>query len=104
MTAREVAEPLSKILAELDAYKDDPVQFVRTKHRICDAYIASLSPDRQKYAKDFQESLDVLVAMSGSPNRALQALAQEMQERCEVLKNCQEQLQTGDVGIEPWKR
>lgn len=84
-----------EIFALVDQLKDlghNPEQFAQTKRLLIDCYIASLPLEAQKRSRAFQQEVEILVAVSGTPIRAISMLMDEITDRCDAMDGFNDQL------------
>lgn len=92
MSLQANANEILVLLEQLKNLDHDPEQFAKTKRRLFDHYILSLPQERQQQARDFQQEIDTMVVVSGTPFRAISVLLNEIIDRCDAMDGFNNQL------------
>lgn len=82
-------------LAELRRVADDPVAFAALRHRILDTHMRELPAERRENLLGYQDEIEALRAVSGSPVRAFNGLMQTMSDHLEAITRLQRRIRQG---------
>ncbi len=94
---------IAALLAELPRHANDPETFVRLRKQILQTFIRSVPSTHREYLQDFQNEIDVIIAIAGSPERAVKRLVEECNDRCNTLIALARELNAlhGEAAIAP---
>lgn len=76
---------ITALLAQLPSHANDPAAFVQLRKQILQTFIRSVPSAHRQSLQDFQGQIDVIIAIAGSPERAVKRLVEECNERCNTL-------------------
>lgn len=69
--------------------------FVALRHRILDTHMRELPAERRENLRGYQDEIEALRAVSGSPARAFNGLMQTMSDHLEAITRLQRRIRQG---------
>lgn len=76
---------ITTLLEQLTEHANNPAEFARVRQRILQSFLDTVPSSHQESLRAFQGQIDVIIALAGSPERAIKRLMEECNDRCNTL-------------------